>query len=56
MGGAFLLISPSLRGNVLDGLGSATFEIAKYSPYSYIVLALAFGVFAVKSLAMPKPQ
>jgi hypothetical protein len=56
MASAFLLISPSLRGSVLDGLGQATFQLAKYSPYSYIVLALCFGVFAVKSLAMPKPQ
>jgi hypothetical protein len=56
MAAAFLLISPSLRGNVLDGLGRATFELAKYSPYSYILLAVGLGVCAVKSLAMPKPQ
>jgi hypothetical protein len=56
MAAAFLLISPSLRGNVLDGLGRITFELAKYSPYSYIVLAIGLGVFAVRSLAMPKPQ
>ena len=52
----FLLISPSLRGSVLFGLGRATFELAKYSPYSYIVLALFLGVAAVKSLAPARPQ
>jgi hypothetical protein len=56
MATAFLLISPSLRESVLLGLGQATLQLAKYSPYSYILLALGFGVFAVKSLAMPKPQ
>jgi hypothetical protein len=56
MASAFLLISPPLRASVLLGLGQATFQLAKYSPYSYILLAVAFGVFAVRSLAMPKPQ
>jgi hypothetical protein len=56
MAAAFLLISPSLRETALVGLGQATLELAKYSPYSYILLALGLGCFAVKSLAMPKPQ
>jgi hypothetical protein len=56
MAGGFLLISPSLRGTVLFGLGRATFEMAKYSPYSYILAALALGMAAVWSLASPKPQ
>ena len=56
MAAAFLLISPSLRASVLGGLGQATLELAKYSPYSYILLAIGLGCFAVKSLAMPKPQ
>jgi hypothetical protein len=56
MAGGFLLISPSLRGSVLTGLGHATFELGKYSPYSYIALALALSVAAVRSLASPKPQ
>jgi hypothetical protein len=56
MGTAFLVISPPLRASVLNGLGQATFQIAKYSPYSYIGLALALGVFAVKSLASERPQ
>ena len=53
---AFLVISPSLRGSVLLGLDRATLELAKYSPYSYILLAVALGACAVRSLAMPKPQ
>ena len=52
----FLLISPSLRGSVLLELGQATFQIAKYSPYSYIAMALALGAGAVFSLATPKPR
>ena len=56
MASGFLLISPSLRGSVLTGLGHATFEISKYSPYSYIVMALALGAGAVWSLATPKAQ
>lgn len=56
MAGGFLLISPSLRGTVLFGIGRATFELAKYSPFSYIALAVALGMAAVWSMATPKPQ
>jgi hypothetical protein len=56
MAAAFLLISPPLRATVLNGLGQATLTLAKYSPYSYIVLALALGAGAVRSLATPKAQ
>lgn len=56
MGAGFLLISPSFRESVLNALGSATLEIAKYSPYSYILMAIVLGVGAVRSLAAPRPQ
>ena len=56
LAGLFLLISGDLRATALQGLGQATLEIAKYSPYSYIVLALALGACAVMSLMTPKPQ
>jgi hypothetical protein len=56
MAGGFLMISPELRGTVLFGLGKATFEMGKYSPYSYIALAIALGATAVWSLGSPKPQ
>jgi hypothetical protein len=56
MAALFLLISPSLRGSVLFGLGEATLQIAKYSPYSYIVIALVLGSGAVMSLGPAKPQ
>jgi len=56
MAALFLFISPALRGSVLMGLGRATFELTKYSPYSYIALALALGTCAVMSLASPRPQ
>lgn len=56
MAALFLLISPSLRATVLVGLGQATLELSKYSPYSYIVIAIILGFGAVKSLAPAKPQ
>jgi len=56
MAALFLLISGELRASVLLGLGKATFELAKYSPYSYIVVVLILGAGAVKSLAPSKPQ
>ena len=52
----FLLISPSLRESVLFGLGQMMLELSKYSPYSYIGLAIVLGTGAVKSLAAPRPQ
>jgi hypothetical protein len=56
MAALFLLISGDLRATAAFGLGQATLEIAKYSPYSYILLALALGAGAMRSLATPKPQ
>jgi hypothetical protein len=55
-GALFLLISPSLRESVLFGLGQAMLQLSKYSPYSYIGLAMVLGAGAVKSLATPRPQ
>jgi hypothetical protein len=52
----FLLISPSLRETVLFGVWQVTLAVSKYSPYSYIGLALVLGAGAVKSLATPRPQ
>jgi hypothetical protein len=36
MAGLFLLISPKLRGNITDGIGSATHQFELYAPYSYV--------------------
>ena len=55
-GALFLLISPSLRESVLFGLGATMLELSKYSPYSYIAIAILLGAGAVKSLATPRPQ
>ena len=55
-GALFLLISPSLRESVLSGLGQTMLQLSKYSPYSYIGLAIVLGAGAVKSLATPRPQ
>ncbi|MGA2769792.1 MAG: hypothetical protein ABSG26_03150 [Bryobacteraceae bacterium] len=41
MAGGFLIISPELRGTVLNGIAQAAAGLAKYSPYSYAVVALA---------------
>jgi hypothetical protein len=56
MAGGFLAISPSLRGSALNALGQATFVLDKYSPYSYIGLAIVLGTAAIMSLSNPKPQ
>ena len=56
LGSGFLLISPVLRASALNGLGILVFELGRYSPYSYILLALTLGAAAVWSLASPKPQ
>jgi uncharacterized membrane protein YdcZ (DUF606 family) len=41
MAGVFLIISPGLRGTLLDGFTQAAVGLDKYSPYSYIGVALA---------------
>jgi len=56
MTGGFLLISPSLRGSALNVLGSATFVLGQYSPYSYIALVLMLGAGAILSLSSAKPH
>jgi hypothetical protein len=37
----FLMISPGLRGTLLNGLAQAAAGLDKYSPYSYAAVALA---------------
>ena len=56
MTSGFLLISPSLRGSALNVLGRATFALDKYSPYSYIAMALVLGAAAILSLSSAKPR
>ena len=56
MATGFLLISPSFRGTVLDGLTQSILVLGQYSPWSYIALALTLSVCAVKSLSPEKPQ
>jgi hypothetical protein len=53
MASGFLIISPGLRGTVLDGFALAAAGLDKYSPYSYIAVALALlaGLMAAFSRA-----
>ena len=44
MTGGFLVISPVLRGNLLDGFTWTVGQLDKYSPYSYVGVALALLV------------
>jgi len=37
LGGLFLLISPKLRGNVQDAIGSVYAGFLSYAPYSYVL-------------------
>jgi hypothetical protein len=41
MASGFLVISPGLRGTVMDGFTQAATQLDKYSPYSYIGVAFA---------------
>lgn len=43
LGGIFLLISPKLRGNVQDAIGSLYMGMQLYAPFSYV----AFGLLVV---------
>jgi len=53
MTSGFLIISPGLRGTILDGIATVAAEMDKYSPYSYIAVALALlgGLMAAFSSA-----
>jgi hypothetical protein len=37
----FLIISPGLRGSLLNGFAQAAAGLDKYSPYSYAIVGLA---------------
>jgi len=41
MTSGFLVISPGLRGAVMNGFALAAAELDKYSPYSYVGVAFA---------------
>ena len=41
MTGGFLVISPGLRGTLLAAFAQAAAGLDKYSPYSYIAVAVA---------------
>jgi len=56
MTGAFLLISPPLRGTALAGLAKGMFYMEMFTPWSYILLAIMLSVMAVRSLASEKPR
>ena len=44
MASGFLIISPGLRGTLLDGFAQAAAQLDRYSPYSYAGVAFAlFG-------------
>ena len=47
MTSGFLIISPGLRGTVLNGIAQAAAGLDTYSPYSYagVALALLGGLF-----------
>ena len=40
MASGFLIISPGLRGTLLNGIAQAAAGLDKYSPYSYAIVAL----------------
>jgi hypothetical protein len=57
MGGIFLLISPKLRGQVFDALGSGVSAMDRNAPYSYIAGGiLVFCVMVYSFNAGSKPR
>jgi hypothetical protein len=55
--GGFLLISPTLRLGVNDGLARFLTELDKYSPYSYVGVGLALiGLFMVSMVRSSAPH
>lgn len=57
LGGGFLLISSHLRVTAVTGLASMTAEIQRYSPFSYVGLALAMLVgMAFMLHSTPRPR
>ena len=47
----FLLISPSFRGSVMQGIDAGMKCIESYSPYSYVLL-IGLALFAVSRTLM----
>jgi hypothetical protein len=47
MGALFLIISPGIRQNLLDGIGTIANQFELYSPFSYVA-----GVVALLLLLM----
>jgi hypothetical protein len=57
LGILFLLISPGLRGNVLDAFAACGIFLDHYSPFSYVgvaVVVLAGMMFGVYRAAQPR--
>jgi hypothetical protein len=52
MTGGFLLISPNLRNNVMDGLSKASIGLETYSPMSYV--GLGFGLVLLMLILLYK--
>ena len=57
LGGGFIVISPSFRMTVLNGIGSAVNTLNHYSPLSYIALAIVLlGGAAFSLYSPPRPH
>jgi hypothetical protein len=57
MAAVFLLISPALRETVMKGFSNVVILAIQHSPYSYILLGLAFFGGAMLTFGRtPRPQ
>jgi len=52
MTGGFLLISPTLRGDVAFGFSATATLLNNYSPFSYVIIAI--GIFALLTMGLYK--
>ncbi|HWC99580.1 MAG TPA: hypothetical protein VG456_22625 [Candidatus Sulfopaludibacter sp.] len=50
MTGGFLLISPALRTNVIQGYSALVFTLNEFTPWSYI--AIGVGIFVLLTVEL----
>jgi hypothetical protein len=57
LGGGFLMISPKLRQDLTNGIGSVSHQMELYAPYSYVLgVLLVLTVLAVSLYRGAQPS
>ena len=50
LGGLFLMISPKLRGNVQDAIGTVYTNVQFYAPFSYVALGVLVIIALMRAM------